>query len=441
MTTTESLRLRLFPDGTYQDKYGYLIIGGCNAIDLIKQYGSPLYVFDEYTLRAKCREFIKEFTRCYPDTLVTYASKAFLNKAMALLIKEEGLGLDIVSGGELFVAQSVGFSPELIYFHGNNKTPAELKMAMQSGVGRIVIDNDFEIETANRIAGEMNVKQNVMLRINPGIDPHTHKYTSTSIPDSKFGFPVGNGHARRAIEATLAAPNLTLTGLHMHLGSPIAELEPYEIAVDIVMKLAAEANKQHGYEMDEFAAGGGFAVAYTTGAKIPRITDYAQCITDRINACVKNLGLKSPKLSIEPGRAIAGPSCVALYTAGAIKDIPGIRHYVSVDGGMGDNIRTALYEAQYEAVIANKLGEANTEKITISGRFCESGDLLIKDIMLPRVFPGDIIAIPVCGAYCIPMSSNYNMVPRPAIVMVSKATSRIIRARETYDDLMRLDSL
>jgi diaminopimelate decarboxylase len=298
--TTSAARLKLFPDGTYQDKNGHLVIGGCNTIDLVRQYGSPLYVFDEFTLRARCREFKKAFIACYQNTLVTYASKAFLNKAMAALIKEEELGLDIVSGGELSVALSVGFPPELIYFHGNNKSPEELRMAMRSGIGRIVMDNDFEIENANRIAGELKVKQKVMLRINPGIDPHTHKYTSTGIPDSKFGFPVGNGHARRAIETTLKAKNLELTGLHMHLGSPIAELEPYEIAIDIIMKLAAEMKKEFGYEMDEFAAGGGFAVAYTTDAVIPAITDYAKAIAEKIKASVNTYGLKLPKLSIEP---------------------------------------------------------------------------------------------------------------------------------------------
>ena len=441
MTITETGRLALFPIGSYRDSNGHLVIGGCDSLDLARKYGTPLYVFDENTLRTRCREFKAAFTRRYPNTLVTYASKAFLNRAMAALVKDEGLGLDIVSGGELSVALSVEFPPELIYFHGNNKTPEELTMAMRSGVGRIVMDNDFEIETANRIAGELGIKQNVLLRLNPGIDPHTHKYTATSIPDNKFGFPIGSGQAHKAVAATLAAPNLNLVGLDFHLGSPIPEVETYEIAIEIVMKFAAEMKKQHGFTMNEFAAGGGFAVPYTTQASVPSIADYAAGIGAKIIAATKTHGLPLPKLSIEPGRAIAGPSGVALYKVGSIKDIPGIRKYICVDGGMADNIRTALYDAQYEAVVANKLDQADTEKVTISGRFCESGDLLVKDIMLPPVVSGDIIAIPVSGAYCIPMSSNYNMVPRPAIIMVNNGASRIIRTRESYDDLMRLDNL
>jgi diaminopimelate decarboxylase len=439
MNKNISPRLSLFPLGSDRGGSKHLIIGGCDSIELAKQYGTPLYVFDETTMRTKCREFTTEFTRHYPNTLVTYASKAFINRALAAVVKEEGLGLDIVSGGELSVAQSVTFPPDIIYFHGNNKTPDELKQAMRYRVGRIVIDNDFEIEVANRIAGELGIRQNILLRLNPGIDPHTHRYTSTGILDSKFGFPIGTGHARRAAIAALAAPNLKLIGLHFHLGSPIAETTPYELAIETVMKFISELKDRQDFEIREFSVGGGFAVPYTIDSSTPSTADYAKAISSRLISTIKKYGLPTPKLTIEPGRAIVAQAGVALYTVGSIKDIPGVRRYVCVDGGMADNIRPALYEAKYEAVVANKLDQADSEKITISGRFCESGDLLVKDILLPPISPGDIIAIPVSGAYCIPMSSNYNMVPRPAIVLVNNGRSRIIRKRESYEDLLRLD--
>jgi diaminopimelate decarboxylase len=432
-------KLSLFPLTTKVDSNGHLLIGGCDCVELTKKFGTPLYIFDEDTLRSRCQEFKTEFTKRYSDTVILYASKAFLNRALATILKEEGLGLDVVSGGELSLAQSVDFPRENVYFHGNNKTPDELKLALDWGIGRVVVDNFHELELLNSLAGAQGVKQDILLRVNPGVDPHTHRHTTTGIVDSKFGLQLANGQAEEAVTKAMSASNLNLLGLHCHLGSPIAETTPYASAINLVFKLAAELKAKHSFDMREFSCGGGFAVRYTTEQQVSSTADYAEAITGRIVALADELGLARPRLIIEPGRAIVAEAGVALYTVGAIKDIPGVRKYVCVDGGMGDNIRPALYEARYEALVANKVGQEESTKVSIAGKYCESGDILARDINLSPVAAGDIIAIPVNGAYSIPMSSNYNMVPRPAIVMVKDGKARLIRKRETYDDLMKLD--
>jgi len=432
-------KLSLFPLTTKVDSQGHLLIGGCDCVDLCKKFGTPLYVFDADTLHSKCREFKSEFTTRYPKTIIAYASKAFLNKTLARVLKEEGLGLDVVSGGELSVAQSVNFPRENVYFHGNNKTADELKLALDWRIGRIVVDNLHELELLDSRARDEGVRQDILIRLNPGVDPHTHRHTTTGILDSKFGFPLADGQAEAAVSRAKSASNLNLLGLHFHLGSPVAETSPYETAISLVLNFAREMKDKNGFSLNEFSAGGGFAVRYTVKQKVPGITDYAEAITTRVSSLVDDLGLTRPKLIIEPGRAIVAQAGVALYTVGSIKEIPGIREYVCVDGGMGDNIRPALYEARYEALVANKAGDKEPTKVTIAGKYCESGDILARDVKLAPVSAGDIIAIPVSGAYSIPMSSNYNMVPRPAIVMVNDRNARVIRKRETYDDLMRLD--
>ncbi len=434
-----SAKLSLFPITKEVNSEDHLCIGGCDCVDLAKEFGTPLYIFDEITIRTKCQEFRKEFTSRYPSTLVAYASKAFLNPALAMIIKEEGLGLDVVSGGELSIAQFIDFPKDKIYFHGNNKTVEELKQALTWGIGQIVVDNSNELELLNVLAGKVGIKQNILLRLTPDIDPHTHRYTTTGVLDSKFGFPLTTGQAEMAVTGALSAPNLALRGFHFHLGSPITDTSPYQIAVDTVLNFARAMNKKYGIPLHEFSPGGGFGVRYTTDAHIPAIAEYAEAITSKLSSLTSELGLGCPKLIIEPGRAIVGQAGVALYTVGTIKEIAGIRTYVCVDGGMGDNIRPALYGARYEALVANKLQEKESARVTIAGRYCESGDILAKDLMLPPVYPGDIIAIPVSGAYSIPMSSNYNLVPRPAIVMVKDGKARLIRRRETYHDLTGLD--
>jgi diaminopimelate decarboxylase len=439
MNTKTVPKLTLFPLTAEVNKQGHLLIGGCDVVDLANEFGTPLYLFDESTLRHRGREFKEEFCKYHPDTLVIYASKAFLNRALALIFKEEGLGLDVVSGGELSIAQSVDFPMDKVYFHGNNKATDELNLALDWGVGRIVVDNFYELELLNKLAGKRRIRQNILLRLTPGVDPHTHQYTTTGTLESKFGFPVTTGQAEEAVKQALSASNLNLLGLHFHLGSPVSEVQPYELAIEIILRFGREMGRKFGFNLSEFDIGGGFAVPYTLDSKVPTIADYARAVTGKLNSLILELGVSRPRLIIEPGRAIVAQAGVGLYKVGAIKEIPGIKKYVCVDGGMSDNIRPALYGAKYEALVANKASQAEKDMVTIVGKLCESGDILVKNINLASAHPGDIIAIPVCGAYSIPMASNYNALPRPAIVMVKEGRARLIRRRETYQDLMNLD--
>ncbi len=439
MNTSGLPELALFPLTAEVNNQGHLFIGGCDVVDLADEFGTPLYVFDESTLHQKCREFKDEFGKYHPDTLVIYASKAFLNGALALMFKEEGLGLDVVSGGELNIAHSVDFPLDKVYFHGNNKTPEELNLALDWGVGRIVVDNFYELELLDMLAGERGTRQDILLRLTPGVDPHTHQYTTTGTIESKFGFPLATSQAEKAVNQALSTSNLNLLGFHFHLGSPVSEIQPYELAIESVLRFAQEMGKKNGFNLSEFNIGGGFAVPYTLDSEVPTIAEYAQAVAGKLNGLISELGLNRPRLIIEPGRAIVGQAGVALYRVGAVKEIPGVKKYVCVDGGMSDNIRPALYGAKYEALVANKALEAEREVVTIAGKLCESGDILVKDFNLAPAHSGDIIAIPVCGAYSIPMSSNYNVMPRPAIVMVKEGRGRLIRRRETYQDLMSLD--
>ena len=428
----------LFPFTAEVNDAGRLDIGGCDATDLAAEFGTPLYVYDEATLRGMCAEFVGEFASRYPHSLVAYASKAFLNPAVGRIAIEEGLGLDVVSGGELALGQAIDFPPERIYFHGNNKTPPELELALDYGVGRVVVDSFHELETLNRLAGARGATQEVMLRLSPGVDPHTHVHTTTGILDSKFGFSVETGHAALAIRQALAAPNLDLVGVHFHLGSPIFELEPYSIAIDTVLTFVSQFTDD-GLELREFSPGGGFAIGYVREEPPPAIGDYAEVIASATRERCAALGLGTPRLVVEPGRSIVGRAGVALYGVGGTKDIPTVRRYVSLDGGMGDNIRPALYDSRYEAVVANRMNDAPAETVTLVGKYCESGDVLIRDIELPALDEGDLVAIPSSGAYAPPMSSNYNMNPRPAIVMVNNGEARLIRRRETFEDLVRTE--
>jgi len=439
MNTSKAPELALFPLAAEVNNRGHLLIGGCDVVDLTEGFGTPLYLFDESTLRHRCREFKDEFCKYYPDTLVIYASKAFLNRALALIFKEEGLGLDVVSGGELSIAHSVDFPLDKVYFHGNNKTPEELNLALDLGVGRIVVDNFYELELLNRLAEERGISQNILLRLTPGVDPHTHPYGTTGTLESKFGFPLATGQAQKAVNQALSAPNLNLLGFHFHLGSPVSGIQPYELAIEIILHFAREMGRKLGFDLSEFDIGGGFAVPHTLDCKVPTIADYARALTGKLTGLVSELGLGHPRLIIEPGNAIVGQAGVALYEVGAIKEIPGIKKYVCVNGGMSDNIQAPLYGAKYEPLVADKALEAVREVVTIAGKLCESGDILVRDASLAIVQPGDIIAIPVCGAYSIPMSSNYNAMPRPAIAMVKEGRARLIRRRETYQDLMSLD--
>ena len=428
----------LFPITASVSDRDHLVLGGCDAVELASKFGTPLYVFDEETLRHMCRQFVGEFTSRYANTKVVYAAKAFINPSLARIIDEEGLGLDVASGGELAVASVVDFPPEALYFHGNNKGHDELEMALDYGIGRIVVDGFHELGVLNELARSRGVTQDIMLRVSPGVDPHTHVHTTTGILDSKFGFSIETGHAAQAVGQALDASSLRLVGLHFHLGSPIFELEPYTIAIDAVLTFASRFKGQ-GLELQEFSPGGGFAIGYVRTEPPPAIGDYAEVITSAVKQRCADLGFGEPRLVVEPGRAIVGRAGVALYTVGAIKDIPSVRKYVSVDGGMGDNIRPALYDARYEATVANRMSDPPREVVTLAGKFCESGDVLIRDIELPVMEPGDVVAIPSSGAYAPSMASTYNLNPRPAMVMVKDGDTHLIRRRETYDDLMLYD--
>ena len=430
-------RLLVFPVGTKVNRAGHLVIGGCDATALAAEFGTPLYLYDESTLRGKINEFKQEFGSRYADVRILYAGKAFINGAIALLMKEEGLGLEVVSGGELGIARSVKFPMKKVYFTGNNKSLEELEQGLKWKVGRFVVDNFYELEMLGKLAQARGVTQNIVLRITPGVDPHTHKYTTTGTIDSKFGIPLPL--REEAVKRAMTTRGVNLVGLHFHIGSLIYETEPYVESVQFILNFAAEMKKKYGFELKELDTGGGFAIQYTVDKPAPSLAAFAEALISSIKSECARLKLELPGLVIEPGRAIVAQAGVALYTVGVVKEIPGIRTYVSVDGGMGDNIRPALYEARLEAVVANRMRARMAGKVTISGKFCESGDILIRDIELPTVKAGDILAVAGCGAYSIPESMNYNAFCRPPVILVKEGQARLIRRRETLADITACD--
>lgn len=430
-------RLVLFPDTAEVSQEGHLLVGGCDTVELAGEFGTPLYLFDEVTISRRCREFRAAFGERYPDSSVIYAAKAFLSGALVRVLMEEGLGLDVVSAGELGIARKSAFPPSRVYCHGNNKSAEEITEALEYRVGRIVVDNRYELAMLNEIAAGRAQTTDILLRLSPGVDPHTHRYITTGVVDSKFGIPMSE--AGEAVAGALAASHLNLVGLHFHLGSQVSETEPYQVAMEIVIRFADEMRKKHRFELRELNIGGGFAIQYTQDKPVPLVSLFAEAIVSQLTGLCRELGLDLPHLTVEPGRAIVGQAGVALYRAGASKDIPGVRRYVPVDGGMGDNIRPALYQAEYEAVVASNMRGEVEDRVTIAGKFCESGDILVRDISLPRVAAGDIIAIPATGAYCLPLASNYNASFRPAIVILRDGQARLVRRRETLADLTRGD--
>lgn len=426
--------------GTMQiNQAGHLEIGGCDTVMLAKQFGTPLWVMDEQEIRNQCRIFKRAFIDKYQGN-VAYASKAFLTLAIAAIIREEGLSLDVVSGGELYTALQAGFPADRIYFHGNNKSRDELIMALESGVGRIVVDNEFELYNLKDLAQQTGVKPvAVMLRIAPGVEAHTHEYCQTGQEDSKFGFDLSSGKAMEAAKAVISSDAMVLKGIHCHIGSQIFEEESFIVAAETMLKFMADIYKETGNVLEELNLGGGFGIYYSQGDSPKDVEIYADKIHAAVAAYAADLGIPKPTIIVEPGRAIVGTAGTTLYTLGSSKDIPGIRKYVSVDGGMADNIRPALYGALYEAVLANRASESPTELVSVAGKCCESGDMLIWDIKLPPVQPGDILAMSSTGAYCYTMSSNYNRLPRPAVVLVRDGIAEIIVKRESYQDVVRND--
>jgi len=431
--------LPIFPVTASSNSEGHLEIGGIDTQDLVAQYGTPLYVFDEETLRSVASDFQLAFGSRYANTRIVYACKAFANVGLINLLSKMGLGFDAVSGGEIAAIEAAQVDMGSVYFHGNNKSEAEIERAVSSGIGRIVIDNQHEIDLLERVLERLHTRQAVMIRISPGVDPHTHAHTTTGVLDSKFGLPVATGDAEAVVARLVKSDRIDLMGLHFHLGSPIFELEPYREAIDIVLDFAGEMRERHGFVLHEISPGGGFAVNYLMADEAPSPEAYAEVICGALQEGCRMRGIELPTMTIEPGRAIAGRAGVALYTVGAIKHVPGIRTFVAVDGGMGDNIRPAIYGSRYEAVIANRLSEPSTAMVTIAGKYCESGDILVRDCDLPAPTAGDVIAVPVSGAYCLAMASNYNSNPTPAVVLVRDGESRLLRRRQTYEDLMTAD--
>ncbi|MCI0502058.1 MAG: diaminopimelate decarboxylase [Fusobacteria bacterium] len=415
---------------------GHLEIGGCDVVSLANNFGTPLVVIDEDQLTEICKDYYNNFTG-KEDSLVLYASKAFLSPSILGIINKNGLGLDTVSGGELYMAYKSGFPMSKVFFHGNNKTDEEIKMAIEYGVGRIVLDNDFEIDHVNRVAIEQDKKVEVLLRITPGIDAHTHDFIKTGHIDSKFGFTLQNGDALAGVAKTANYSNLIFKGLHCHIGSQIFGTESFEHAVDVMVKFIAEINNELMLEVTDLDIGGGRGIYYTQGDDPTPIKEYSQAIFTVLKNKVNEYKLNMPKIYIEPGRSIIGPCGSNLYSVGSIKDIPGIRKYVAVDGGMSDNIRPALYGAKYEVGIGNRMNaNSNSEVITISGKLCESGDILARDIELPIIESGDTLVMTSTGAYGYSMASNYNMIGKSAVVLVKDGKSDLIIKRQSYDDLM-----
>jgi diaminopimelate decarboxylase len=429
----------VWPVTTQRNATGELEIGGVSLVDLGNEFGTPVYVYDEQTLRQTARGFREAFTAAYPNSRVVYAGKAFLTTAIVQILRQEGLGLDVVSGGELAVGLRGGMPPHEITLHGNNKSEEELREALDAGVGAIVIDNEHDIDLLAPLVTGHAVPIPVMMRINPGVDVHTHRKISTGLADSKFGLPIISGQAEAAVARLSKTPGLDLVGYHAHVGSQLFDPEAIVTTVDELLAFAAAMRNRYGVEVRQLSPGGGFGIAYVEGDTPLGPAEWATLIARAVRSGCDRHALPLPTLTIEPGRAIVGPAGVALYTVGSIKDLPGIRTYVAVDGGMADNIRPSLYEAVYSAEIANRLADGVPGEVTIAGKYCESGDVLIDHIDLPPVAPGDMLALPAAGAYCLSMASNYNMALKPAVVLVNDGSVRLIRRRETYDDLLRCD--
>lgn len=424
---------------TAEVKDDHLFIGGVDMVELAHEYGTALYVYDEADLVNRMDTYRDAFRTRYPNSDIAYASKAFLNKAVCRLADQHGMCLDVSGGGELAVARAVGFPMDRVIVHGNNKTPQELREAIEAGAGRIVVDSRIELARVSAIAQEMGVTQDIYMRITPGVEADTHEYIRTGCEDSKFGFTMREDFAFTCVRDALDAPNVRLAGLHMHIGSQIFALHSFGEAIDVIVEFAHRIKETYGYEIEEIDVGGGLGIAYTAEDKPSSIEDFAEITTsEMIKACEK-YGLKQPRLVCEPGRSLVATPGVTLYAVGILKTLPGIRKYVAIDGGMSDNIRTALYHAEYEPVIANKAGQPRTEIVTLCGKHCESGDAVALDASIQHPDLGDIVCVFGTGAYCHSMSSNYNGQPRPGIVFVKDGVARLVTRRETYDDLMACD--
>lgn len=427
----------LWPDTYRRDDTGAIEIGGVSVVELAREFGTPLYIYDEDTIRGQARRIKRAFAEVWPRSRIVYAGKALLSLAVVDVLHQEGIGLDVVSGGELFAGLASGVPASEMTFHGNNKSPNEIREAIAAGIGLIAIDNLPEIALVSRLATDAGVEVDVMLRLNPGIDTHTHDKIRTGHLDSKFGLPIATGDAERGVAATLAAPGLTFRGYHAHVGSQLFDGAAYALAAETLLAFAGEMRDRHGFVPELISPGGGFGIAYDRSQAAASVDEWAARVAGAVRAGCEQYGLPEPELIIEPGRSMVGRAGVALYTVGTIKQIPDVRTFVSVDGGMADNIRPTLYGASYHVELANRaMTDDGQTPVTIAGKYCESGDILIDRAMLPPVEAGDLLALPATGAYCLAMASNYNLATRPAVVMVQGGAARLIRRRESYADLL-----
>lgn len=419
---------------------GHLCIGGCDTVELSEQYGTPLYVMHEESIRNACRQYKQSINKYYDGHgLPLYASKALNCLEICRIMQDEGMGLDVVSAGELFTALKSGFNPSFIHFHGNNKTHEELNMAIENNVGIIVVDNLEELNNLNKIAKEKNKKINISLRIKPGVEAHTHEFIKTGQIDSKFGFGIENDEAMNVIRLCLNMSNISLKEVHCHIGSQIFELEPFILASKIMMDFIAKVRDEFSYSIDSLNLGGGFGIKYTESDKPICVDECIRQVSNVIKEKAKEHNIKIPFIYVEPGRSIVGPYGITLYRVGSVKNIKNVRTYVSVDGGMTDNPRYPLYRSEYTVLAANKAGDPKDMLVTIAGKCCESGDLIQENVMIQKVKAQDILAVLSTGAYNYSMSSNYNRILKPPIVMIKDNVPRIIVTRQSYEDIIKND--
>lgn len=421
---------------------GHLAVGGCDTVELARAFGTPLYVMDEQAIRGRMREYVKAFNALYPTT-IAYAGKAFLTTTMARIVDEEGLDLDVASGGELYTALFAEFPPERLVFHGNNKSDDELAMGLEHRVGRFVLDNFHELDRLAAMAAALGVTQRVMIRATPGVDPRTHRLIRTGQEDTKFGLSIRNGDALEAVRRVAATSSLELTGVHCHLGSNLMDATSHIEAMDVMALFAAQAGEVLGAPLEQIDVGGGLGVRYLPEHRPISIGEFAASVVGALIEALERHRAGRPRLELEPGRSIVAETGVTLYTVGAVKTVdipeaPGRRVYVTVDGGMSDNPRPQLYEARYHAFVANRASEPADTTVTIAGKHCET-DILIWDVKMPLPQPGDLLVVQTTGAYNHAMASNYNRLPRPAVVLVNDGRADVIARRETLDDLLRQD--
>ena len=419
---------------------GHLTIGDVDAVEIAEKFGTPTYVMDEALIRKNCRLYLDSIKKaCGDNGIALYASKAFSCVYVLKVAAEEGMGLDVVSGGELYTAIKAEFPMERIYFHGNNKTKDELLMAVNNNVGHIVVDNKYELQLLNKLAGENNTKQKVLFRIKPGVDAHTHDFIKTGQIDSKFGFALETGEAEEIFRLVMECENVEPVGIHCHIGSQIFECSPFIEAAEIMVKFMSDVKNKFGIELTQLNLGGGMGIRYTESDDPIGYDEYIDEIAKTVKSCTEMYGLTMPKIIMEPGRSLVGAAGITLYHVGCVKDIPGIRKYISVNGGMADNPRYIMYEAEYSAIVANRANAEKQEIVTVAGKCCESGDILLKDSYLPEIEVGDVLAVLSTGAYNYSMSSNYNRIPKPPVIMIKDKEPKVIIKRESYDDVLRND--